>query len=404
MFDKPGERLQRATASLLGRAGVVRAATRGPEGGLEARTPRSDDAFWHGVAAHRAFPLAVAAWFAVLLGLGSLVLPTQFYETVFGAIGLSAVLPAAAPPLGSTARLLIALAATGAGAAIGLVVAGRVAAQGRFDDSLEAASPNRAIADIPPVRPPLKAREELGVDSLDSPFGEPPFLRDEPAQDTVPAPAPNPAEAEDDDPFANWPPSLEDGARDPIGQLSEDWRAEPLADWNEADDGEPETVNPQPAPEPPQEMLANEPADIESEYESEVAPDAALDQLSLAQLVERFSRSLEGYHADPALAAHAPTDEPERSTPVARPELAVDIARTIDESVPELAEDGDEEARIAETGYSSLLAMSRAAPANRDGDAGAGGSASSEPVPAAADPHAKLREALAELEALGRPA
>lgn len=78
------------------------------------------------ISRHPLFPALVAAWFAGLLGLGCLTLPAVLLERAVDMTGLAAILPAAAPPLGQTARLLIALAAAGLGAGLGLLVARQV--------------------------------------------------------------------------------------------------------------------------------------------------------------------------------------------------------------------------------------------------------------------------------------
>jgi len=62
------------------------------------------------ISLHPAFPFIVALWFAALLGLGSLVVPVELIETVVVRSGLSSIVPPTAPPLGFTARALIALA------------------------------------------------------------------------------------------------------------------------------------------------------------------------------------------------------------------------------------------------------------------------------------------------------
>lgn len=80
------------------------------------------------VSAHPAFPAIVALWFAALLGLGSLILPVQLIERLVTATGIASLIPAAAPPLGFTARAAIALVATIFGALLGVVAARRVAA------------------------------------------------------------------------------------------------------------------------------------------------------------------------------------------------------------------------------------------------------------------------------------
>ena len=78
------------------------------------------------ISAHPLFGAVVALWFAALLGLGSAVLPAGLFESLVNRSGLSAVLPSAAPPLGFTARMLIALAASGLGVIMGLVIARQI--------------------------------------------------------------------------------------------------------------------------------------------------------------------------------------------------------------------------------------------------------------------------------------
>jgi len=80
------------------------------------------------VSLHPAFPGIVALWFAALLGIGSLVLPSVLLDRVVSATGLASLLPAAAPPLGMTTRAIIAILGALAGAALGVAVARRVAA------------------------------------------------------------------------------------------------------------------------------------------------------------------------------------------------------------------------------------------------------------------------------------
>ena len=75
---------------------------------------------------HRAFPAMVGLWFAALLGLGSFVVPPSSYEGLVQASGIASLIPAAAPPLGFTARLAISGAAALAGLLVGLFVASRI--------------------------------------------------------------------------------------------------------------------------------------------------------------------------------------------------------------------------------------------------------------------------------------
>ncbi len=112
----------------------------------------------------------VAIWFAALFGLGSLVLPSALPEHLITLTGADALIPAMAPPLGFTARALIALMATLVGGIGGLALARRiVAAQRSSRQSAVAAEPRLRNADRhpdAPARRPISALEELGEDRL----------------------------------------------------------------------------------------------------------------------------------------------------------------------------------------------------------------------------------------------
>lgn len=111
------------------------------------------------ISTHPAFPAIVALWFAALLGLGSLILPGVLLERLVVTSGIAAVVPDAHPPLGFTARGLVAGVGAVAGALLGLVVARRVA---------------RAHSEPAPRfarasgfgRRPIRVHEELGGESL----------------------------------------------------------------------------------------------------------------------------------------------------------------------------------------------------------------------------------------------
>ena len=131
------------------------------------------------VSAHPAFPVIVALWFCALFGIGSMVLPAALLEKVVASTGISAVIPAAAPPLGATARILIALAAAGIGVVAGLFVARKVAAlQGNTTPARSrsiASGPEEkaeGTADPLSTKKPISAHEELGSDRFDAPFDE----------------------------------------------------------------------------------------------------------------------------------------------------------------------------------------------------------------------------------------
>jgi hypothetical protein len=106
------------------------------------------------ITGHQAFPAVVALWFAVLLGLGSLVLPAVLLERLVEISGLAALVPAAAPPLGFTARVLVALVAGLGGAALGLMLARRVA------EASDAHRPRRRARGAE-TRSPLNVLDEL---------------------------------------------------------------------------------------------------------------------------------------------------------------------------------------------------------------------------------------------------
>jgi len=120
------------------------------------------------IVTHPAFPAIVAAWFATLLGLGSLILPPVLLDRLVEITGLASVLPGAAPPLGGTARLLVAVVAAIAGAAIGRAIARRVAAPHEVEDE----EPQR-LRFPSGVRRPINVRDEFGDEEVFDPHGLP---------------------------------------------------------------------------------------------------------------------------------------------------------------------------------------------------------------------------------------
>src|SRR5690349_22709460 len=72
--------------------------------------------------AHRWFPALVALWFAALFGLCALAVPPALLERLVGALGVDRILPAAAPPLSDTVRLLIAAGLSSIGEIVGLLL------------------------------------------------------------------------------------------------------------------------------------------------------------------------------------------------------------------------------------------------------------------------------------------
>ena len=78
------------------------------------------------ISSHPLFPAVVALWFGALFGLGSLAIRPGLIESAVLKTGLDLIVPAAAPPLGVTARILIALVMASAGAVVGAILAWRM--------------------------------------------------------------------------------------------------------------------------------------------------------------------------------------------------------------------------------------------------------------------------------------
>jgi hypothetical protein len=118
--------------------------------------PYEDEAPRLPVSLHPAFPAIVALWFAALLGIGSLMLPAVLLDRVVSATGLASLLPAAAPPLGTTARAIVAILGALAGAALGVAVAWRVA--GTHAPKAESRAAKLAAGSLRPI----SVHDELG--------------------------------------------------------------------------------------------------------------------------------------------------------------------------------------------------------------------------------------------------
>ena len=118
------------------------------------------------LAAHPAFPFIVALWFAALLGLGSLVVPVPVIERIVVATGIAGIVPAATPPLGFTARALMALAFTFGGAMAGLLIARQVAKANNAAPVTRMRTP-LTNADRKPIFAHAELGEALGVESRD---------------------------------------------------------------------------------------------------------------------------------------------------------------------------------------------------------------------------------------------
>ena len=124
------------------------------------------------VTAHPLFPAIVALWFAALLGIGSLVLPVALFESVVTISGINKLVAATTPPLGFTARLLIAAVCAGLGALAGLWIASKVVASQGHAAAPDSRKKVQSRDDDADARRPISAHEELGGNSIDDYEGE----------------------------------------------------------------------------------------------------------------------------------------------------------------------------------------------------------------------------------------
>lgn len=124
------------------------------------------------ITAHPLFPAVVALWFGALFGLGSLAIRVGLIESLALASRIDLVIPAAAPPLGISARILLALGLAAGGALLGASIARRIAQP--KPEVRERKRSALATRDEPvavrardshpdaPARRPISASEELG--------------------------------------------------------------------------------------------------------------------------------------------------------------------------------------------------------------------------------------------------
>lgn len=108
---------------------------------------------------HRLFPVITALWCAAALGFGSFVVRVELLSQAVGATGLAKLVPAAAPPLGFTARALLALALTGIGATAGYVIGRALGLRGGREVRSGKASPKVAKVRARDAHPDAPARK-----------------------------------------------------------------------------------------------------------------------------------------------------------------------------------------------------------------------------------------------------
>lgn len=125
------------------------------------------------IANHPLFPAVVALWFGALFGLGSLAVRPSLIENLVLSSRLDLVVPAAAPPLGVTARMLLALAMAALGGIIGASLARRLARARTVVRERKRMAPGAtgSFADLPeheassaaPACKPISINEDLGA-------------------------------------------------------------------------------------------------------------------------------------------------------------------------------------------------------------------------------------------------
>lgn len=131
------------------------------------------------ISSHPLFPAIVGLWFGALFGLGSLAVRPSLLEALVMSSRIDTILPAAAPPLGVTARILLALILAASGSLLGAWLGRRIArpkpevrerkrgAVARVQDDDVSFRSRDAHPDAP-ARRPISAMEEIGFGSADS--------------------------------------------------------------------------------------------------------------------------------------------------------------------------------------------------------------------------------------------
>lgn len=315
---------------------------------------------------HRLFAPALALWFGALFGLSSLAVRTVLFEQLVVATRLDQIVPAAAPPLGHAARLLLALGFAVVGALVGWMVgralatlpAGKIPGLDEdfvatpFDPArpdwyppeqgLAEAVPPSAAKPAPepepyqvrardahpdaPARRPISAREELRDAALDRPL-EPLTLAEEaPAAveeapavvEVAPAPVALPVEAPAAPIAAPAPPPPAPPPPAPVPPMAEEDlpRLGPARDGMAAHavsaasppppppafEAEPPVAGP-PAADPPAAAPAAAPALTAAERIREAAPAS----LSHVELIERLAIAMRRREEAMARTSPAPT-------------------------------------------------------------------------------------------------
>ncbi|EIZ78414.1 hypothetical protein WSK_3033 [Novosphingobium sp. Rr 2-17] len=133
------------------------------------------------ISQHPLFPAIVALWFGAAFGVASLAIRPALLERLVSLTGIDSVLPFAAAPLGSTARILVALALTGLGALVGLIVARRLARPAPVHLSSRRIAPLEVAPEMAPEAA-LVADEAVADEVAETPLPRPVFAGGRPSR------------------------------------------------------------------------------------------------------------------------------------------------------------------------------------------------------------------------------
>jgi hypothetical protein len=125
---------------------------------------------------HPLFPAVVALWFGALFGLGSLAIRTGLIESFVIAAHIDTLVPATAPPLGITAKIVIALAMAVFGGLLGSKLARFITRPNPDAHQRKRGAASIAEADVrrrdahpdAPARRPISAHEEFGGEGIET--------------------------------------------------------------------------------------------------------------------------------------------------------------------------------------------------------------------------------------------
>ena len=114
---------------------------------------------------HPLFPAIVAGWFGALMGIGGLAVRTTVLENMVLALRIDRLVPAAVPPLGLTARVLLTLALMVAGAMFGYALAKLLARAARVRNDEPASAPGIVVAPSAEAQP--RSEPDAGTEDDD---------------------------------------------------------------------------------------------------------------------------------------------------------------------------------------------------------------------------------------------